>query len=114
MDEQGLNRPLPSRYGVAGSAGRQMHLLHRLNPWQGDTVWTCLGLHLLEVLRDFEHPRFPAELDRYRAMVERLGCFPEVLDARSAELFEGPFYMSEDSMLWAANLWSLLVPGGGR
>jgi hypothetical protein len=110
MDGQGLNRPLPSRYGVGGSEGRRMHLLHLLNPWQGDTVWTCLGLHLLEVLRDFGHPSFPAELERYRALVERLGCFPEVLDAGAADLYEGPFYMSEDSMLWAANLWSLLVP----
>jgi hypothetical protein len=110
MDGQGLNRPLPSRYGVGGSEGRRMHLLHLLNPWQGDTVWTCLGLHLLEVLRDFGHPRYPVELERYRSMVERLGCFPEVLDAGSADLYEGPLYMSEDSMLWAANLWSLLVP----
>jgi hypothetical protein len=110
MDQQGLNRPLPSRYGVSRSTGRQMHFLHWLNPWQGDTVWTCLGLHLLEVLRDFGHPRYPAELERYRALVERLGCFPEVLDAGSADLFEGSLYMSEDSMLWAANLWSLLVP----
>ncbi len=108
MDEQGLNRPLPSRYGISGSAGRRMHPLHRLNPWQGDAVWTCLGLHLLEVLRDFGHPRYPVELERYRALVERLGCFPEVLDGGSAELYEGPFYMFEDSMLWAANLWSLL------
>jgi hypothetical protein len=108
MDAQGLNRPLPSRYGVGGSEGRRMHLLHLLNPWQGDTVWTCLGLHLLEVLRDFGHPRFQVELGRYRTLVERVGCFPEVLDGGSAELYEGPFYMSEDSMLWAANLWSLL------
>jgi hypothetical protein len=108
MDDEGLNRPLPCRYGVSRSAGRQMHVLHWLNPWQGDTVWTCLGLQLLEVLRDFEHPRFPVELGRYRALVERVGCFPEVLDGESAELYEGPFYKSEDSMLWAANLWSML------
>jgi hypothetical protein len=112
MDAQGLNRPLPSRYGVSTGEGRTLHLLHRLNPWQGDTVWTCLGLHLLEVLRDFGHPSFPGELERYRALVERLGCFPEVLDAGTADLYEGPFYMSEDSMLWAANLWSLLTSPG--
>jgi hypothetical protein len=85
-----------------------MHALHRINPWQHDAAWTCLGLHLLEVLRDFDHPRLGPELRRYREMVERLGCFPEVLDPHSAELFEGPLLASEDSMLWAANLWSLL------
>jgi hypothetical protein len=110
MDDQGLNRPLPCRYGVSGSAGPRMTALHWLNPWQGDTVWTCLGMHLLEVLRAFEHPRFPVELERYRALVEREGCFPEVLDGERGEPYRGSLYMSEDSMLWAANLWSLLTP----
>lgn len=110
MDGVGLNLPLPVRYGIARhSRERRMNLLHLLNPWQGDAVWTCLGLQLLEVLRDFDHPRFPIELRRYRAMVERLGCFPEVLDAKTGDFFAGPIIASEDSMLWAANLWHLLV-----
>ncbi len=117
MDHQGLNRPLPSRYGVSAT-GRRMSLLHRLNPWQTDTVWTCLGLQLLEVLRDFSHPRLAVELERYRALVERVGCFPEVLDGARAEPYRGPIYASEDSMLWAATLWSLLAaparPAGGQ
>jgi hypothetical protein len=112
MDAQGLNHPLPCRYGVSKTAGPRMHPLHWINPWQRDTVWTCLGLHLLEVLRDFAHPRFPLELERYRALVERLGCFPEILDAGNAKLYHGPLIMSEDSMLWAASLWSLLESSG--
>ncbi|MBN1608548.1 MAG: hypothetical protein JW940_18090 [Polyangiaceae bacterium] len=112
MDAAGLNHPLPCRYGVSKSTGPRMHALHRINPWQRDTVWTCLGLHLLEVLRDFGHPRLPVELERYRTMVERVGCFPEILDGRTAELYDGPLVMSEDSMLWAASLWNLLAPRG--
>jgi hypothetical protein len=108
MDAHGLNRPLPCRYGVSRLAGRRMHVLHWFNPWQLNNVWTCLGLHLLEVLSDFEHPRFAIELERYRTLVERVGCFPEVLDHTSGELYEGPLVMSEGSMLWAANLWSML------
>jgi hypothetical protein len=108
MDGQGLNDPLPCRYGIAGTMGRRMHVLHRLNPWQLDTVWTCLGLHLLEVLRDLSHDRFPVELDRFRLLVERLGCFPEILDPEREDLYEGALVVSEDSMLWAANLWSML------
>ena len=112
MDNQGLNRPVPCRYGVSAHPRRRMHRLHWLNPWQSDAAWPCLGLHLLEVLRNFDHPRLSAELERYRALVERLGCFPEVLDCRDAELYQGPLVMAEDSMLWAANLWSLLREAG--
>ncbi len=108
MDRQGLNSPLPSRYGTGPHPARRMHPLHRINPWQAGTVWTCLGIHLLEVLRDFDHPRYPIELERYRALVEQERCFPEVLDGESGALFRGPLIMSEDSMLWASNLWHML------
>lgn len=108
MDDHGLNTPLPSRYGNGPHPGRRMHLVHRINPWQAGAVWTCLGLHLLEVLRDAHHPRFPSELERFRAMVERERCFPEVLDAETGSLFCSSVVLSEDSMLWAANLWQML------
>jgi hypothetical protein len=107
LDAQGLNSPLPSRYGTGPAPGRRMHLVHRINPWQASTVWTCLGIHLLELLRDLRHPRLGVELGRYRALVERERCFPEVLDANGA-MFRGPVLLSEDSMLWAANVWHLL------
>jgi hypothetical protein len=108
MDRHGLNDPLPSRYGTGPATGRRMHLVHRINPWQASAVWTCLGIHLLEVLRAHEHPRFPVELARYRSMVERERCFPEVLDGETGEMFVGPVLLAEDSMLWAANVWHLL------
>jgi hypothetical protein len=113
MDLQGLNSPLPSRYGTSNHPRRRMHLLHRIHPWQHDSVWTCLGLQLLEVLRDFAHPRYAPELDGYRRLVERVRCFPEVLDWRSGELYAGPFVLTEDSMLWAANLWWMLAAAAG-
>jgi len=114
MDAQGLNSPLPTRYGVGPHPRRRMHPLHWLNPWQTDTVWTCLGLHLLEILREFDHPRFPSVLARYRTLVESLGCFPEVLDSGTGAFYASLFSMSEDSMLWAASLWRLLAERASR
>jgi len=108
MDRHRLNDPLPSRYGNGPAAGRRMHLVHRINPWQASAVWTCLGIHLLEVLRAHEHPRYLVELARYRSLVERERCFPEVLDGETGEMFVGPVLLAEDSMLWAANVWQML------
>ncbi len=104
IDAEGLNEPLPSRYGRADQPGRKMLWLDRFNPWQRDAVWTCLGIHLLETLRRFQPPRYALELRRYREMIERLGCFPELLDGRTGELFQSRCYMADDSMLWAASL----------
>ncbi len=49
-----------------------------------------------------------ADVARFRAIVERERCFPEVLDGDTGALFTSPVVLSEDSMLWAANLWHLL------
>jgi hypothetical protein len=109
MDRDGLNSPWPSRYGTGTSGRRRMILLHRVNPWQADAVWTCLGLHLLETERGLAPERFEADLARYSALVERQRCFPEVIDSGTGELFRSRFYTSDDSMIWAANLWALLA-----
>jgi hypothetical protein len=111
LDADGLNDPYPTRYGNSPARETESIFIERFNPWQRDTVWTCLGLHLLEVLRDFEHPRLAAELARYVELVERTGCFPELLDV-DGELFCGPVYMSEDTMIWASNLLALLRGAG--
>lgn len=78
--------PFPCRYGIAADPNRRMLILHRLNPWQKDAIWTCLGMQFLEVLADFGHPRFSPELDAYKNLVEKLGFFPEILDKVNAFL----------------------------
>jgi len=110
MDADGFNTPLPSRYGVSdASPGDGAILLDRLNPWQRDAVWPCLGLHLAEALRDYGlRSRLSEALAAFRRLVELHRCFPEVVDARSGDLFRSSVYCSEDSMIWAANLLRLL------
>lgn len=108
MDSDFLNHPLPSRYANGPHPERKMLLLERLNPWQTDAIWTCLGLELLSVLERFDPPRFAMELEAYRRMVERLGCFPEVLHAQSGNLLRTPIYTSESAMVWAGSLLAML------
>jgi hypothetical protein len=112
MEQEKLNDPIPTRYGNTSHEMRRMHILDWVNPWQRDSSWTCLGLQYLEVLRRVSHPKYPAELERYRSLVERLKCFPEVIDGGTGAMYSGTFYTSEDSMLWAATLWQLLKDKG--
>jgi hypothetical protein len=114
MDEEGLTHPFLARYGNTAKKNRPMIRLERFNQWQRDTVWSCLGLQLLEVLQRLAPDRYLTELAKYEALVERLRCFPEVLSSDSGTLFKGPFYMSDDSMLWAADLLRMLYHRDGE
>lgn len=109
MDEEGLTWPYLARYGNTAEKNRPMIRLERFHKWQRNTVWPCLGLQLLEVLRRFDKNRYRHELAKYESLVETLGCFPEVLvPDPDPRLFAGPFYKSDDSMLWAADLLYML------
>jgi hypothetical protein len=108
LDDEHLNDPLPTRYGRGAHPERKMLALERVNGWQTDAVWTCLGLEALEVMRRLDKPRYQRELLAYTRMVERLGCFLEVLDARTTDLLRTPLYVSETAMLWAGSLLAQL------
>ncbi len=109
LDQAGITRPLPARYGAQEGAKRPMIWIDRINPWQRDAVWTCLGLQYLEVLRRYEKERYQFDLRALKATVERLGCFPEVLAAEPVDLYQNTFYRSESAMLWAADLLEMPV-----
>ena len=108
LDDAGLTRPVPLRYGAARGPRRPMIWLDKVNPWQRNAVWTCLGLQYLEVLRRLDPMRYPAALAQLEQTVETLGCFPEVIDPDTGGLYASAVYRAEDSMLWAADLLSLL------
>jgi hypothetical protein len=108
MDADGLNTPFPSRYGVGRPARGGAIRLERLNPWQRDAVWPCLGLQLIEALEAYRHPGLEGALAAIARLVETNGCLPEVVDARGGRPFRSAIYVAEDSMLWAANLAAAL------
>lgn len=107
LHRAGLNSPYPSRYRN-GSEKLPSLRLDRLNPWQTRSVWTCLGIHFLEMLYQYAPARFSKEIMRFVELVDRLRCFPEVVSHETRTLYSYPLYVSETSMLWAANLLNLL------
>ena len=107
MDEANLNVPYPSRYRN-GTEKLPSLRLDRLNPWQTESVWTCLGLHMLETLHRHWPQRFQMEMKKMTTLISNLQCFPEVISHRTKQLYQYPLYVSETSMLWAANLLNLL------
>lgn len=113
MDEARLTKPFLARYGNTSKKIRPMIRIERFNQWQRDTIWTCLGLQLLSVLERYAPERYDKELSRYEGLVDEFRCFPELLTADGTRFFRGPFYMADDSMLWAADLLYMLKKRDG-
>jgi len=101
LDRYETTTPIPARYVPVGTDGRRMVPLHCLNPWQSDALWTNLGLHLLEVTRRLWPERYREDLRRYARLIERIGCFPELLEPGGGGPFESLVYLADDSMIWA-------------
>ncbi|MBN2530833.1 MAG: hypothetical protein JXR76_30890 [Deltaproteobacteria bacterium] len=107
LDAAMLNTPLSSRYRN-GTEKLPSLRLDRINPWQTDSVWTCLGIHFMEMLALYAPHRFIEEKEKYLALVNEMRCFPEVISSHTGDLYRYPLYVAETSMLWAANLLNLL------
>ena len=114
MDLARLTKPFPARYGNTPKKNRPMIRIERFNPWQRDTIWTCLGLQLLGVMERYTPERYARELARYERLVEAFRCFPELLTADGTRFYTGPFYMADDSMIWAADLLCMLRKRDGE
>ncbi|MBN2715900.1 MAG: hypothetical protein JXX14_08590 [Deltaproteobacteria bacterium] len=107
IEKSQLNMPYPTRYRN-GTEKLPSLRLDRINPWQTSSVWTCLGIHYLEMLYLYAPHHFTGELNRFVELIDRLRCFPEVVSHKTKTLYRYPLYVSETSMLWAANLLNLL------
>jgi hypothetical protein len=114
LDDVGITRPIPARYCAQDGANRPMIWMDRINPWQRDAVWMCLGVQYLEVLSKFNPERYLFDLRSLEVTVERLGCFPEVLSKDTLDLYRSPLYCSEDAMIWAADLLRMLKKTKGK
>ncbi len=108
MEKTGLLDPMPARYGISSHPKRKMLPLETFHAWQTDAVWTSLGLDYLAILKKFKHPSFLIQLKQYQNLIERLSCFPEVIDSKSKTLFQSSLIETDDSMIWAASLLNLL------
>ncbi|MBN2340267.1 MAG: hypothetical protein JXX29_05665 [Deltaproteobacteria bacterium] len=107
VDNAHLTGPFPMRYRNGTEKLPSLRLDH-LNPWQSSSVWTCLGIHLLETLYLYNRSRFHEERKQLELLVTQERCFPEVVDSRTRRLYSYPLYVAETSMLWAANFLNLL------
>lgn len=77
--------------------------------YQGASVWTSLGSIYMQLLNSIDPGRAAAQIDRYRAWIERDGTFWEVIDQRTGRAYSSTLLtQSDESMLWSSIFLDLL------
>ncbi|MFH0978083.1 MAG: hypothetical protein V1837_02150 [Candidatus Woesearchaeota archaeon] len=95
----GLDKPLPLKY----TSSRQNTIsMDVLTPnFQGDTIWTYLGLLFINNVSKVDPRMALYYLVKYGRLIEEQGNLLEVLDPQGRP-YSSAFYLTDDSMLWAS------------
>jgi len=102
IEAEGLNRPYPMHYTNDASAFRHRWWARSvMRNYADTTIWTWHGAFYLQLLKQFEHPDFAAQLASFDTMITRYGTFPELLRPNGS-WYKTAAYKSDDGMLWCA------------
>lgn len=102
--DAGLADPLPLQY----TARAKRHTEHKLlslvaRNYQGDTVWTMLGVPFISVLHERKDPRTGPYLQAYSDMILRDGNCLEIYN-RDLTMYRALGYVYDEGMTWFAPL----------
>lgn len=107
IKKEGLDHPFPLKYTAKRFHEENFFFMELfVRNYETHSIWTHMGPIYLSLLKTIEPKRFLSFLHRYRSLVENYGNYLEVFD-RQGKPFQTPFYVSDESMLWAANLLDL-------
>ncbi|MBU0979973.1 MAG: hypothetical protein KJ709_04165 [Nanoarchaeota archaeon] len=99
IKEEGLDRPLPLRYFKDKGPGQNIYSLLTPGYESSDNIWLHLGMAYLNIVPDALLKGYIGILTGF---IEHHKNFLEVVDEK-LEPYRSLLYMSDDSMLWAAN-----------
>ncbi|TVR67157.1 MAG: hypothetical protein EA427_14615 [Spirochaetaceae bacterium] len=110
--KEGLADPLPLKYTQAPKPGTENKLLSMMAPnYQGNTIWTMLGVAFLWVLHEREDARTEEYLRRYERIIARDGNCIEIYNP-DLSMYRAPAYVYDEGMTWFAPLYRVLDERG--
>lgn len=109
---EGLADPLPLKYTQTPKPRTEQRLLALAAPnYQGNTIWTMLGMAFLWVLHERNNPRTEEYLLRYERIIERDRNCIEIYNP-DLSMYRGPAYTYDEGMTWFAPLYRVLDERG--
>lgn len=103
INRQKLNEPYPLLYTKTPDAFRYHWWMTApfMPNYAGHSVWSWHGEFYLHILKKYKRPEYKEQYDRFAAMIERHGNFPEMLNA-DGSWYKAPIYKSDPGMVWVA------------
>lgn len=111
INKKRLNKPYPLQHG---EHTEQLNFRPGMGPWimpnyTGSTIWTWHGTFYLHLLHRYKRPEYKQQYERFAALIEKVGTFPELLSP-DGSWYKAVFYKSDPGMIWAALFLDLPKP----
>jgi len=103
--KEGLDKPLPIKFSTSEVNNPIIPYLLIKN-YQGTTIWTHMGPLFINLMKQVNAKKAKSYKKKYEKLIKHYGNYLEVLN-NNLTPFQSPFYMSDDSMLWAVNYLNL-------
>lgn len=109
---EGLADPLPLKYTQEPKPRTEQRFLSMMaSNYQGNTIWTMLGVAFLWVLHERNDPRTDMYLDRYERILERDKNCIEIYNP-DLTMYHALAYSYDEGMTWFAPLYRVLDERG--
>lgn len=109
---EGLADPLPLKYTQAPKPATEHRLLSFMaSNYQGNTIWTMLGVAFLWVLHERNDDRTELYLKRYEEIIARDGNCIEIYNP-DLSMYHALAYTYDEGMTWFAPLYRVLDERG--
>ncbi len=111
INEQKLNEPYPLIYTNAPEKFTYHWWMTApfMPGYAGETIWSWHGEFYLHALKKYKRPEYKEQYERFSAMIERHGMFPEMLN-KDGSWYNAPVYKSDPGMVWVALFIELPQP----
>lgn len=108
VQNEGLDSPFPLKYVSYRVLADEFWQKVFVPNYEGNTVWAHMGPLYVQLLRKIDKQKAKQHLEAYKTKVEEHKTFLELYspDGRPYKSF---FYVSDEGMLWAANLLALMT-----
>jgi hypothetical protein len=108
LQEHGLDHPFPLKYTSYRIRPNVIAQKLFAPNYEGNTIWPHMGLLYISLLRQIDPSRARQDVESYKSLVENHKTFLEVYSPDGKKPYRSLFYASDEGMLWAANLLTLL------
>ncbi|MEM4242355.1 MAG: hypothetical protein QXM31_00450 [Candidatus Woesearchaeota archaeon] len=106
--DQGLDYPFPLKYTAEKMRADVLAQRAFAPNYEGNSIWAHMGLLYTMLLRAIDPVKAKQHIAAYKNLVEANRNFFEVYEPDGSRPYRSLCYVSDEGMLWAANLLTLL------